>query len=359
VAFAVPSIVATLAFGAWSDRVGRKVVISLPAIGLSANAGCVVLVWYLHLPIPVLFAGQIISGILGGYGSFNMAVFAYMSDITASASRTTRIGIVESMIYLGGMFGNIIGGLWIKQGNFGPAFSCISAAGLAVLIYVIAIICEPRDQSLGYKYKKCQTFFSCRNMVKAARLFMQSKHLYWPLILAISVFFCASINFAGMLDVVVLYVYDWPLCWSSDRLGYFMALKLGTNGVSTLVLLPLMKSRGLSDFSVIYLGLTFGAGSLVLMGLASHTWMMYLVPVIGAVRGSVVPTLRSLMSKMVNEDDHGALFALVACIEVVCNLLATVIFNSMYPATRYLVTPHGFCFFFMAGMLIIALVITV
>jgi PCFT/HCP family folate transporter-like MFS transporter 1/3 len=65
------------------------------------------------------------------------------------------------------------------------------------------------------------------------------------------------------------------------------------------------------------------------------------------------------MSKMVNEDDHGALFALVACIEVVCNLLATVIFNSMYPATRYLVTPHGFCFFFMAGMLIIALVITV
>jgi hypothetical protein len=31
----------------------------------------------------------------------------------------------------------------------------------------------------------------------------------------------------------------------------------------------------------------------------------------------------------------------------------------MYPATRYLVTPHGFCFFFMAGMLIIALVITV
>jgi PCFT/HCP family folate transporter-like MFS transporter 1/3 len=280
VAFAVPSIVATLAFGAWSDRVGRKVVISLPAIGLSANAGCVVLVWYLHLPIPVLFAGQIISGILGGYGSFNMAVFAYMSDITASASRTTRIGIVESMIYLGGMFGNIIGGLWIKQGNFGPAFSCISAAGLAVLIYVIAIICEPRDQSLGYKYKKCQTFFSCRNMVKAARLFMQSKHLYWPLILAISVFFCASINFAGMLDVVVLYVYDWPLCWSSDRLGYFMALKLGTNGVSTLVLLPLMKSRGLSDFSVIYLGLTFGAGSLVLMGLASHTWMMYLGEII-------------------------------------------------------------------------------
>ena len=300
VAYATPSIVAALAFGAWSDRVGRKIVISLPAIGLSVNAGCILLVWYLHLPIPVLFTGQIISGLLGGYGSFNMAVFAYMSDITLSASRTTRIGILESMIYLGGMLGNIIGGLWIKHGNFGPAFWCILAAGLAVVVYVIVIIREPRDETLRYKYQKCQTFFSCRNMVKAACLFVQSNRLYWPLVLAVSVFFCGSLNFAGMLDVVVLYVYDWPLCWSSDRLGYFMALKMGTNGVSTLLLLPLMKLSGLSDFSVIYLGLIFGTGSLVLMGLASHTWIMYLGE-FNAFLHAILFTFKSYHETLINQ----------------------------------------------------------
>ena len=35
----------------------------------------------------------------------------------------------------------------------------------------------------------------------------------------------------------------------------------------------------------------------------SHSFV--LVPVVGALRGSVVPSLRSLMSKMVNENDHG------------------------------------------------------
>ena len=51
---------------------------------------------------------------------------------------------------------------------------------------------------------------------------------------------------------------------------------MGLSGVSTLVVLPLMKYMGLSDFFVIDLGLIFGAASFILMGLAYHTWMMYL-----------------------------------------------------------------------------------
>lgn len=277
VANSVPSILAALAFGAWSDRVGRKVVISLPAIGLSVNAGFVLLVWYLHLSLPVLFAGQIVSGFLGGFATFNMGVFAYMSDVTSSASRTTRIGILESMIFLGAMLGDLIGGVWVRHGNFGPAFWCIFAAGVVVLLYVKIIVRESRlVQSLSDDGRKCRTFFSCNNLAKSACLFVQSRRPYWPLVLGVSVFVLASVNFAGIIDVVVLYVFDWPLCWSSDRLGFFLAAKMGMNGVANLFVLPLLKYARLSDFAIINLGLVFGAASLILMGLAYHTWMMYL-----------------------------------------------------------------------------------
>ena len=277
IANSLPSIMAALATGAWSDRVGRKVVMSFPAVGLSVNAFFVLLVWYLHLPLEVLFAGQILSGFMGGYGTFNLGMFAYMSDITSTAYRTTRIGILESMIFLGGMLGNIIGGLWVRSGNFAPAFWCIFACGIAVLLYVNVIVRESRPKRRwSYQQHKCKAFFRCNNLVKAFSLFVRFQYPYWPLVLAISVFVLVSINFAGIIDVVTLYVFDWPLCWSSKQLGYFLASKMGMNGVAILLFLPLLKKVGLSDLAVINIGLVSGVASLILMGLASHAWMMYL-----------------------------------------------------------------------------------
>jgi len=45
----------------------------------------------------------------------------------------------------------------------------------------------------------------------------------------------------------------------------------------------------------------------------------------------------------------------VACLENVSQILATVLFNQLYPATLQL-TP-GFCFFFLAGLILLDFVI--
>ena len=41
-----------------------------------------------------------------------MAALSYIADNSDESSRAFRIGIVESMIYLGSMFGFMISGIW-------------------------------------------------------------------------------------------------------------------------------------------------------------------------------------------------------------------------------------------------------
>lgn len=62
---------------------------------------------------------------------------------------------------------------------------------------------------------------------------------------------------------------------------------------------------------------------------------------------------------MVHEDNYGLLFAILSVENTIAELLASAIFNNLYPATRSLITPHGFCFFCTAGLIGLCAVLTV
>lgn len=61
--------------------------------------------------------------------------------------------------------------------------------------------------------------------------------------------------------------------------------------------------------------------------------------------------IRSKLSRLVEEGEQGTLFSIVACVEVFSFILATTIFNSLYPATLYFM--KGFPFLFGAIVLLI------
>jgi hypothetical protein len=91
-------------------------------------------------------------------------------------------------------------------------------------------------------------------------------------------------------------------------------------------------------------------------------------PVFGTLRGCVVPCIRSMLSKVVDKEkqgrqlyffarcialDHcvsnaiiGMLFSGIGVVEATCTLVASVLYNSIYPLTREIYP--GLCFFIMA-----------
>ena len=89
-------------------------------------------------------------------------------------------------------------------------------------------------------------------------------------------YFVVEINFLGITDVVILYSLGQPLCWTPDFIGYFLALKVFLSGLASLFLLPLLSTVGLPDTITILFGLASGATALVLMGIATQTWIMFI-----------------------------------------------------------------------------------
>lgn len=159
----LPMIVIIFA-GSICDRHGRK----LPMIIVLAGFVLFALVYTLTAinpswPVEVLYAATLAVDITGTWAVFNMAVYSYLSDITAIKSRTKRMGWLDAIWYSGGPIGTWMGG-WIYQ-SFGyvTVFSISAALWLICIFYVIFIVRESIDP-VDNNQSKENPFRSVREM---------------------------------------------------------------------------------------------------------------------------------------------------------------------------------------------------
>lgn len=296
VALGLPSILFSLLYGSISDQMGRKLFIFLPALGAALNTGVILEVVYVQevLPFYLFIIGAFTAGLYGSYSALNFAVYSYVSDVTAHPGRTRQIGILEAMTYLGATLSLLVGGLWVERaGSFIPAFWCVLACQLAVIAYTLLGLPESMQFSrhamgersnrsiYNLKYSRSHKLSSaCARFIRAIGRnmsgFFKLLATNWRVSLLILVFFVVEINFLGIMDVVILFALRDPLCWSMKIIGYFLALKVFLNGISSLFVLPLLSAMLVSDAVIILVGLISGAVSLIVMGLATKTWMMFI-----------------------------------------------------------------------------------
>lgn len=295
-AMGIPSILFSLIYGSFSDQLGRKPFMFLPALGAAMNTGLILEVVYLdgQLPMYLFLIGALVAGLYGSYSIFNSAAYSYTSDVTAQSGRTRQIGVVEAMTYLGATLSLLIGGIWIsKDSSFISPFWCVLSCQLAVMLYVLVALPESmyflrhtpdenrpvstynRKFSQSHKFTRaCSRFFGAvrSNMFGFFKLVLTD----WRVAVLMVTFFVVEINFLGITDVVILYSLGKPLCWNSKIIGYFLALKVFLNGLASLVVLPIMLALNWSDAVITLIGLVMGGASLVMMGLATSTWIMFI-----------------------------------------------------------------------------------
>ena len=143
IAQTLPSIAASLILGSWSDKVGRKTVLILPSVGsVLLYTNYILNVAYFSLDVNYILIGVCISGFFGGFATTLLGVFSYISDITDKSQRTVRVAILESMIFLGGTVGNLIGGELLQYNGFMAAFGLCLGLSVMVIIYISLILPE-------------------------------------------------------------------------------------------------------------------------------------------------------------------------------------------------------------------------
>ena len=307
IATGVPAILLSMIYGSVSDVIGRKLFIVLPAIGALLNTVVILVVVYIPtVPVYVLLVGAFCSGVYGNYSVINFAVYSYVSDVSAVSGRTRQIGVLESMTYLGATLSQIVGGIWVeKTDSFEGPFWCILVCNLLVLIYTAVALPEslklktrskrPGGGQVQFHSKIHTCGRNSKKVVVNLVRFIKLLFTNWKLALLISTFFIVEINFMGITDVVILYSLGRPLCWEFDMIGYFLAAKVFLNGIASLLVLPILVYMKVHDGVIVLVGLLSGAGALVTMGVATHTWIMFLGECLVYTLNGLVRVCRSIV----------------------------------------------------------------
>ncbi|XP_025903533.1 proton-coupled folate transporter [Nothoprocta perdicaria] len=332
-------------FGPWSDSVGRRPVLILPAVGMAMQAAIYLLVMYLRLHVGFFLLGRILSGLTGDYNLILASCFAYVADTSAARARTFRVAVLEACLGVAGMLASIGGGQWRKAQGYINPFWLVFAASLAAALYAVFCLQE------SVKQRKPAKLFTLSHYMAVYRLYTtperqgsrQKLALY-----SLAFFLIVTVHF-GTKDIYVLYELGSPLCWASDLIGYgsaasYLAYLSSLAGLRVLQLC-------LEDTWVAELGLISNISGLVVMSIATTTPLMFTGYGMLFLSMAATPVIRAKLSKLVNETEQGALFASVACVEGLCSLVASGVFNSLYPATLHFM--RGFPFLFGALILLI------
>ncbi|XP_063061666.1 proton-coupled folate transporter [Engraulis encrasicolus] len=342
------SLFSSTLFGSWSDRAGRRPVLIISNLGLATQAALYLLVFYLKLPVAWLLAGRLCSSLTGDFNATLAGCFAYVADTSDRGSRTFRVAILEACIGLAGMFASLIGGPWRRAQGYINPFWMVLATSLASALYAFlfvpeSVVPDPEARLLTTKHHRAVVRLYTRKGPEEEKGRLRRLHLW---LYSLCFFVVVTVHF-GSRNLYVLYELSAPLCWGPEMIGYGSAAQHLTY-LSSLAGLKGLQ-RCLDDSWVALLGLLSNACGLLVISLADTTALMFTG--YGLCFLALIPTsvLRSKLSKLVDPSEQGALFASVACVEGLCSMVASGLFNSLYPATLHFM--KGFPFLFGALLL--------
>ncbi|XP_041796782.1 proton-coupled folate transporter isoform X2 [Chelmon rostratus] len=348
--FSVGLLVVPL-LGSWSDLAGRRPVLILPNLGLALQAVVYLVVMYLKLPVVYFLVGRLLSGLSGDFNAILAGCFSYVADTSNRQSRTFRVAVLEACLGLSGMLASIIGGQWRRAQGYINPFWLVLATNLASALYAYLFVREsvtpdPSARLLTSRHYKAvwHLLSTGGSSSEEGRRFHRCKLWLYTLCF----FLVVTVHF-GSRDLYVLYELSSPLCWGSALIGYGSAAQ-HLAYLTSLLGLKIMQ-RCLADSWVALVGLASNIMGLVVFSVADTTQLMFTGYGLCFLFITVTPVLRSKLSKLVDPSEQGALFACVACVESLCFLVGSGVFNSLYPATLHFM--RGFPFLFAAIILLI------
>ena len=272
--FCFPILFVSLLYGHLSDKWGRKVFILIPLAMTALCSVVIIVVIQLNLNMYILLVGHVLNGLGGSFPVNNLVAYAYVSDITTSGGRTSRIGVLESMFYFAASIGGLLGGVIVQNLGYSAPYLITIICHFLLVIYVVVALPEPvrplqirRSATPASSWKS-----SLSELLHSAK---RNRYHMLTVVILLAIFFTVQMIYLGILDIQYLFALAEPLCWGLELLGYFAAYVVATNGLASMLLLPLLSFIGLPDPIIVCIGLLSAILLLVGMGLATQTWVMF------------------------------------------------------------------------------------
>ena len=309
--FAIMQFLFSPILGGLSDQFGRRPILLLSLLGLGLDY-----VFHAFAPsITWLFVGRVIAGIMGA--SFTTAT-AYIADISAPEKRAQNFGLIGAAFGLGFIIGPIIGGISSKWGTNVPF---LIAAGLTLLnvIYGYFVLPESltKDNRRPFDWKRANPISSLRNLRKHP--------VVSGLVISLVLTFIASHAVQSNWSFYTIYKFN----WTPEMVGYSLAVVgLLVAFVQGFLIRKIIPRFG--QVKSIYFGMFFSALGLLLFGLASQSWMLFLVLIPYCLGGIAGPSIQSVISSQVPANEQGELQGALTSLMSLCGVFGPLLMTNLF-----------------------------
>jgi len=308
-AMAVAAFIAAPILGNLSDAVGRRRVLLIALAGLAVDYALLAAANSLAL----VFAGRVLSGLLGGSYAPAQAAIA---DVTSPEARARNFGLVSAAFGVGFIAGPALGGLLSDWGDRAPF---IAAAALAGINFVYGLLLFP--DTLAPENRR--PFTLGRANPQGA----------WRSLRAHS-------GMTGVTVVLLLWQLAslvYPLTWSFwaiAQLGWSNGM-IGLSFAAVGVVIALSQSlltgaavRRLGERDAATIGLAGAICGFVGYAFAQSTVMAFSLMGFIALQSLVQPSLMALLSRRAGADTQGEIQGIAAMTMGVGNVLAPLVLTA-------------------------------
>ncbi|XP_037803528.1 proton-coupled folate transporter-like [Penaeus monodon] len=371
-----------LFMGAWSDKYGRKTPLLVATLGhllyaLGYLVNSAVEAW----PVEYLLFVALLDSLGGGTVSFLTAANSYMSDVTTEEARTSRLGLANSIWFLGGPIGTFIGTYIYKAGGYQVLFGTSLSMYLVSCAYIIFLlpeshgpfanvkklekILEPKQslrlrESIVWVYgiekdKKRDLMHteSVRERARKISLVQMVKDFFNPRRFVDS-FRCTLKKREGHVRIYILllifsnllrklgrgaYMYLFTrhvLHWQASDYGIWVTYKNLLATLGSLVAVPVL-SAGLkvSDNVLAMVGALSSVFDYILYGLVSEEtyFFMWLAPLAALLVNSCAIAIRAMLSKYVSSDEVGKVSAVLGALDGIMPMISFSLYTAVYHST--------------------------
>uniref|UniRef100_A0A914VXA6 Solute carrier family 46 member 3 n=1 Tax=Plectus sambesii TaxID=2011161 RepID=A0A914VXA6_9BILA len=345
----VPSIFTAFLLGSVSDTYSRKIPLMIPFVGLIlGDVVYLVQTTFMSIDARWLLLSDACFGLCGGYTAIIGTMFAYGVRQTWDENRSLRIAALEGSIGLGGTIGFAVSGVLRNAWGYTNVF-LFSTCFHFISFFYLLLRTEEFSSDVPTESVGRTTTMHLRDIF-AVVIKKRDGKATLCLQLILFAFAVEYLSFAGVLDVQYSF-FRYKLGWDDLKFGWFSGLGYGLSTAAVLIIYPILKQRSSSDAFLAGFGLCCKVVSLVVLAFVFADWMAYTMTVLFMFSRFPSTGMRAVCSRLVALDEQGKVFAAIALMEGVITLLASLIFNGLYPWTLNFFA--GTCFLLMAALLFI------
>lgn len=336
----VPTIL-SLFLGPWSDKYGRKKILTGVFIGYTLSMGWITVVSFISEYIETnspwnYFFAQLPLMLSGGLPTFTTVILCYITDLTDEDSRSRRFTIVELIIFIGVLLAfassSFILTVTSPSTVFLISFACISIGTLIEICFVTESASVKKGVAVTTQLKEIFTVDRVKEFYSTCakqRQFRQRQILFsLALVLALAAF-----TNSGMQTVFYFFVRQ-AFLWNQQDYTLFLSASMLMTVFGAIIALALLKQfLNMSDLSLSALSIISMLTDAFIKTLANRSWQMYLASATSLFKLVAAPMLRTIMSTTVAPNEVSKIYSITTAIESISGLGAAPVYKAVYTAT--------------------------